>query len=701
MLPDTPRVRSRLDLLYAVTREFNVGLDLDLVLNRVLSATLATVGVADATLFLFDPQGELENFFLIEDFNIQKRELPNLQAVLNHGLINWVRERREIVLINDTAVDDRWGKKGGNHHFRSARSAAGVPIQLPDYLIGILVITSAQPNYFDQDDLAMLGILADQAAFAITNARLFKAEQRRRRLSDTFSSIARTINSTLNLSEVLDLILEQLALVIEYDSSSILLYDEDEETMSVRAGRRFDDMDDALQVRIPIVESSPNYQAIAQKKPVLIGDVDHVPGWIKSASTRKVHSWIGAPLIARNRVIGMLTVDSHQLNKYTQENADDMATFADYVATAVANAQVVTRLKGVEASYTALFDDSTDLVVITSYTGLILNVNRKACQLLRRTKDALIGGDIRFVHPDLRKYLGQQTRRLRAWREASLELDVQDAYRQTISLEFKIRQVHYGGRDCVQWVGRDISARKEAERLRQDLVNMLIHDLRGPIGNLINTIELLPILLSSATDMSTITRLLDLARHTGQEVRDLVDSLLDVSRLEKGEVPLQRTMVDVAALVQAVEKQVTPRAMAKATDLMFYPLPDIPPLWVDGSMIRRLLINLVDNAIKYTPSEGKVSLTTSLVDDTLIFAVADNGPGIRPEDQALIFGKFSRVDYSNDAPSGVGLGLAFCKLAAEAHNGAVLVRSEGMPGKGSTFTLTLPLITEPKESKKK
>ncbi len=684
--------QSQLDLLQAVTHKFDPGLDIDLVLSRVISAALTTVGLTDAALLLFDADGELEDFYLIEDFKIERRPLPDWDTLLNYGLINWMKKHRQATVINNTEFDSRWYSGEAKKHPLNARSALAVPIQLPPQLIGILIITAAEPEYFDHNDLTFLEILTDQAAFAISNARLFKAERRRRRLADTFSSIARTINSTLNLNEVLDLILEQLALVIDYDSGSVLLHDEETETLSVRAARHFDDMADALSVVIPISESSPNFQAIEQKKPVVISDVDKVSGWKKSSSSKDVHSWIGAPLIARDRVIGMLTVDSLEIDKYTDENASELAVFADYAANAVANAQIVTRLQNVEASYTALFDDSTDMILITTYQGVILNVNRKACQMLRRPKDALIGGDIQFVHPYLLEFLAEQIPRLKVWRDSLLELDVRDAYRQTLSLEIKARQVHFSGKDCVQWVGRDISARKEAERLRQDMLDMLVHDLRGPIGNLVNTIEMLPLLLSSTNSADTINRLLGLAQQTSQEVRDLVDSLLDVSRLEKGDVPLQPESVEIAALVKAVEQQTIPRAATKNMELIIEPVPaDIPSLWIDRNMIRRVLINLLDNAIKYTPAEGRVSLAVTISETNLTFAISDNGPGIKPEDQRHIFYKFSRVNYSRETPSGVGLGLAFCQLATQAHNGNISVKSSGIPGEGSTFYLTLPL----------
>jgi len=696
MLPDTPRVRSRLDLLYAATREFNAGLDVDQVLNRVLSTTLVTAGVSNASLFLFDSDGKLDNHFQISNFEIEKRSYPTLGRILDRGLVGWVRKHREGVVINDTSTDKRWYKNDSNAQFSKTRSAVAVPIQLPDQLIGILTITAPKPDFFDQSDLAMLTIMADQAAFAITNAQLFEAEQYRRRLADTLTSVARSINSILNLNEVLNLILEKLALVVDYDSSSILLFDEEGDLLSVRAARHFEDMEDALNVKISVSQNSPNYLAILRQEPVVIADVDKEPGWIKSSSSRKVRSWIGAPLIVRDEAIGMLTVDSYQVDKYTDENVEDVSAFANLVATAVVNAQTVARLKSAETSYSALFEDSTDMIVISAYDGLILDANRMACQMLRRTKDALIGSGIDFViDPRLPNHLAEHVTRLKVWREISFELDILDAYRQPVSLEVKARQVHYKGKLCVQWVGRDISARKEAEKLRQDLVNMLVHDLRGPLGNLINTIELMPMVLDKTQDVNSLRNLVDLALQTSQDVRDLVDSMLDVSRLEQGEVPLQHETVEIEELIQAAERQVRPRAKEKLTELSIHPLPEIAPIWIDGSMIRRVLINLIDNAIKYTPAEGQVSLATTMQDNTITFAVSDNGPGITKTDQTRIFNKFSRVDYSSESPSGVGLGLAFCKLATEAHGGKIWIESEGVSGKGSTFYVSIPMTFEP------
>lgn len=695
----TPRVSSRLDLLYLVAREFNAGLaNIDQALYNVLSATVASVAASDACLFLFDDQDKLDTSLFISGFEILTPPAQTIDIILHEGIVGWVRNHKKGALVKDTQNDNRWYRSQPFLEIKSARSAVCAPIQLPDQLIGVVTITAPQPNHFDDSDLAVLSIVADQAAFAIANARLFIAEQHRRRLADTLASITKTINASLDLTEVLTLILEQLSLVVEYDSSSILLFEENSNVLAVQAARGFEDMADALNVRLPFDENIPNYQAIIQKNPIVIADVDTEPHWRKSSSSQNVRSWIGAPLVARDEVVGMLTVDSHEIDKYTADNVKVVAAFADQAATAVANAQAVTRLQNAEASYAALFEDNTDMIIITSYEGVILDVNRKACQVLRRHKDALMYLNISFIDAHLPDHLNKQSKRLKLWREASFELEVKDAYRQIVPLEFIMRQVQFRGKDCVQWVGRDISERKEIENMRQDMVNMLVHDLRGPLGNLINAMDLIGMLIKSSAEPAKIERFIDMAKRSGQALSDLVDSMLDVSRLEQGEMPLQCSITDLNQLLQAVEQQVMPQAVAKQMNLTIYPAPEGLEIWLDSSLIRRVLINLVSNAIKYTPDEGRVTLTTTVKGNKLHFAVADNGPGISKADQAHIFDKFSRVDHNTSTP-GVGLGLAFCKLATEAHNGAISVESDGIPDKGSTFHVRLPLITQPVEDK--
>lgn len=697
MALDTTSLGHRLDSLHAITRELNAGLNLDdWVLKRFLVATAVTVGASNASLFLLDSHGAFENAFFISNFKVVERNQPTVEAIMDYGLVGWIRQHQIPVLIEDTQKDERWlaGNNSNNLEIRESRSALAVPIKLPEQLIGVLTVTSPQPLHFTPNDLTMLTILADQAAFAIANARLYNLEQQRRRLADTLVSMARTINATLNLEEVLSLILDQLAYLVPYNSCSIWLYHEESNSLSIKASRGTN-MRATLSFEAEKARQSLNYEVMMTQKPIVIADITEESRWFTEIGDDRIRSWVAAPLMVQDKAIGMVAVDSYTPQAYNEGTVDDMAAFAQQAAIAVANAQAVTNLKNAQASYINLFEDSTDAVIISNYRGQILDANRKACLLLQQTKDDLLECDIDVLGHSLKQYLRANAAQLKKGEEASLEIELNDHVSDPISLELIARHVQYQGRDCVQWVGRDISSRREVERLRHDLVNMLVHDLRGPVGNLIGAVELMERLLQTDMDTNRLERLIGLALKSGQVVRDLVDSMLDVTRLERGEMPLQRTMTDLSKIVEQVRDQIEPRAGAKMMTLVIQPLPNISEVWIDGGIVRRVLVNLLDNGIKYTPQGGEVSLEVSADEHTIVFAISDSGMGIRKADQDHIFNKFARVDHSSAAPSGVGLGLAFCKLAAEAHGGAISVESEGIPGKGSTFYLAIPLLHEP------
>jgi PAS domain S-box-containing protein len=395
--------------------------------------------------------------------------------------------------------------------------------------------------------------------------------------------------------------------------------------------------------------------------------------------------------------VGILTVDSYQPHKYTGDNVAVVSAFANHAAIAVANAQAVARLREAEISYTALFEDSTDMIVLTDYEGIITNINRKGCQILKRPKDAVLGLNVSIISPSLQRLLNEQTKRLQVWRESTVEIEIFNSYREKVPLEVHVRHIQVGQHKGVEWVGRDISQRKEIERMRQDLVNMLVHDIKGPLGNLINTIDLVSMLVGASADDENLKSFLDMGKRTGRTLSDLVDSMLDVGRLEQGEVPVQRTLTQLADLLTAVKEQVSGQAEAKGAHLIFSPEPaEISyKLFIDSSLIRRVLTNLVGNAIKYSPEEARITLTTEIKPDTLYFTVSDNGPGILPEEHKRIFQKFTRLNPSAEGPSGVGLGLAFCKLAVEALGGIISVDSEGIPGQGSSFRLSIPVTAKP------
>lgn len=238
-------------------------------------------------------------------------------------------------------------------------------------------------------------------------------------------------------------------------------------------------------------------------------------------------------------------------------------------------------------------------------------------------------------------------------------------------------------------VKQDISERKQVEKLRDDLAHTMVHDLRNPLGNVMFAVDVLS-QPNPPTEEERAT-LFKVARASGARMMDLLDAILEVTRLETGQMPLNPAPVDLADLVAGALKMQAPLSKEKGIHLSSDLLHNLPPVNVDHSVISRVLQNLIGNAIKFTPSGGEVQVGLAQEPEggMLCVSIRDNGPGIAGDMITHIFSKFvtGRVEGS-----GSGLGLAFCRLAVEAHRGRIWVESE--PGQGSVFYFTLPVYEE-------
>jgi PAS domain S-box-containing protein len=232
----------------------------------------------------------------------------------------------------------------------------------------------------------------------------------------------------------------------------------------------------------------------------------------------------------------------------------------------------------------------------------------------------------------------------------------------------------------------DISERVRLEQLRQELVDMLVHDLRNPLAS---TQIALETLMYNFDDLTLTERdfLVSTARQNTVTILNLVNAILDMSRLERGELPLELVRFRLSDLVAEVLQTQLPLANQKRILLKNTIAATLPEISADQKLVWRMMQNLIGNAIKFTPENGTIYLTAQVADEKLQISIADTGYGIPANIQKDIFKKFVTGKVKG---RGTGLGLAFCKLTIEAHGGEIWVESN--EGKGSTFTFTLPVL---------
>ncbi len=229
----------------------------------------------------------------------------------------------------------------------------------------------------------------------------------------------------------------------------------------------------------------------------------------------------------------------------------------------------------------------------------------------------------------------------------------------------------------------------ELERLRQSTIDLIVHDMRHPISSLFGAVKILEMVLPEDV-LQANQQLLEIANANCDHLQLMVDSLLDIARMEAGQSELKLSSVNLPQLIKEAIDRTQVFIEMEGINVETFAPQDLPTIQADRDKIYRVLSNLINNAIKYTPSRGQITVHSELKDDFITITVADTGPGIPPEDRERIFDRFAQINGEQGRGSGFGLGLAFCRMTIEAHGGKIWVESEEDKD-GSRFIFTLPL----------
>jgi len=238
----------------------------------------------------------------------------------------------------------------------------------------------------------------------------------------------------------------------------------------------------------------------------------------------------------------------------------------------------------------------------------------------------------------------------------------------------------------VRAVLRIAEAERKLREIQEVFVSMIVHDLRGPLGGIVGFAEMLAEEKEKLGD--DVGELVDEIRKAAKLMLNVVVDFLDITRLESGELKLSRSPVNLKELVEhslngfsKVSKEKSIRVNVECDNL--------PPLYVDPERIEKVFNQLLDNAFRFTPAGGAVSISGSTSHNSIVVQIRDTGPGIRTQDLPMLFDKMRiTTPGAKRAGSRTGLGLPICRGIVEAHGGTIVAQSE--EGKGSTLTVTLP-----------
>lgn len=484
----------------------------------------------------------------------------------------------------------------------------------------------------------------------------------------TLVLLGRAVTEQLDHHQALTEVVNAAVRLTGAEEGSLLLLDEDSGELYMRASKNFDD-EFVRTFRLEVHDSLAG-RVIESGQPVLIDE--QTPQKIKTSYL--VHSLIYVPLQVRGRTIGVLGVDNRKAGRtLTKADVAIMSAMADYAAIALENARLYSASEAERRKLETILARVENGVIVTDPEQRLLIMNQTARETMGVNGD-WAGRHVKEVVEDPRLISVFSASGKFSNRE---EIELDDG------------RVFSAQRTPIEGIGQaivmqDITKLKELDRIKSEFVTMVSHDLRSPLTAILGYIELVE---RSGELSPQQNEFLRRARLSVGQITDLVSNLLDLGRIEAG-LDEAKEQTPLAMLARyAVEGM---RAAAEAKGLSLHAdLPDsLPMVWGAPIRLRQMIGNLIDNAIKYTPGGGKVTVAAKQESQQVILTVEDTGVGVPPEEQPYLFDKFYRASNAPADLQGTGLGLSIVKSIVDNHGGRVWIDSQ--PGEGTVFNVVLP-----------
>ena len=525
--------------------------------------------------------------------------------------------------------------------------------------------------------------------------------------------IARTVHRYTEMDEILSAIAKELSKVVRFDRSSVAFISTDEKTLTLQHIFKKDAEADkpGANRKIELDESTVVGWVVCNKKSILRTDISKDTRFAEVVQEENLQSDIIVPLIIRGRVFGTLNVGSYTKNGLTEKDLEILDNCGSIACGAIEHIMLLREAKDIGELYKKLQQNATDIIMLVDRnTGTLLEVNRKCSEVLGYDAEELASKAYFDLFP--------QEDQLQARRDFINVLSQKSKSfvdRRLISKDGRIVVVDISANlitvrkeTFIQVMVHDISQRKmleqqiilqnknlqeankkfrEVDMMKTEFLGNISHELRTPLSIIIAYSESLRD--PGLTDEER-NGFLDIIHENGENLLNLINDLLDLSRLEVSGAMLNLTLSHVHDVIRSIWAAAEKQAAEKSIDIRFRPGYEIPVTYVDNKRIQQVLWCLVQNAIKFTEDGGSVEVRTKTGENGVWIQVEDTGTGIAPDQIPGIFDTFRQLDGSSTRESGgLGIGLAMAKHIVELHGGRIWVESK--KGKGSVFTFVLPV----------
>jgi PAS domain S-box-containing protein len=407
------------------------------------------------------------------------------------------------------------------------------------------------------------------------------------------------------------------------------------------------------------------------------------------------------PIMSKHEVLGLMMVGTSKAYEFSEREIALLHAFGGHLGSALKNAQLYDEVNKEKSYIENLVENAGDAIISTDIDDRILTCNRAAELIFGYSKAELIGKNLSMlVAPE--RYSNLEEIRAKVQRDGALrDIEVPSSRRDgvPIYLSLAISPIKNLNGKTIGFlrIAKDITEKKryetrltELDRIKSDFVSNVSHELRTPLTAIKGSLDnMLDGITGPLTEKQV--RYLGRIKSNADRLGRLITDLLDLSKIEAGKIELRPALLPVHLLVAEVVEVLRSLAEEKFITLRVVCVDEKTQVWGDRDKVVQILMNLIGNAVKFTPAQGEVKIVIEKCDAEWVkLSVADSGPGIGADEAPKIFDKFYQVEQANRQKTrGTGLGLTICKALVEMHRGEIWIESD--IGKGSIFSFTLPV----------
>ncbi|MDZ4763309.1 MAG: GAF domain-containing protein [Chloroflexota bacterium] len=686
------------------------------VLDTVITSASALSGASAVTVYLgWDDRAASPLLVRCAGFSAELIAQPPTPLLIGSAPAGSLNEQPPLV-VADVTTDVRTVHLREKMAREHKRGWIELPLVVGAISRGIIGLYFDDPPSLSPESVELLRTFANQAAQAIENARLFaitdEALERRVGQLLALAGIGQELTALINLTTICEVVVRHAldAVLPRMGVSAagfIALISERTGHVEAWAARgypddTFADVDAAVRGAWKAVGRDVN--------PILDSSAGDVPP--PNALLPSSRALILTPIRRGELWLGVLALETDRADAFTLEDSQFVGQLATQAVIAIDNARLFRRIAEALDRLQVILNAMDEAILLIDADGLIALANPRV-SILGLSADDLIGRAVDNLTnaPDITGNLGfvarDELQRLVAdlrgtWTdrpsfkytrigEMGDELTI---LRQTIPVYDD--EGHAMG---VMLVFHDESEAAQLAQARDDFSRMIVHDLRGPLTAITTGLSILTSTIPSESPYREVVETTsESSRRSIRKLLGRVNALMDVARMESGHMTLDLQPTDLATLIDSVCIELSP--LAHELNIKIEPdLPDdLPSLPIDADKVERLLLNLIDNALKFSPLDSTIIVRARMpgegnsLDGSPGFArveVIDSGPGIPNEEKPRLFDRFAQIKGRKGRRRGTGLGLAFCRLVSEAHGGRIWI--EDNPDGGSVFVFTLPI----------